>query len=68
LEKQNSAIQWMAMMLGIENIPSHNTMKEIDTALQNACGIQSICYAGPLGHIYYTNDLPALIAQVFHYV
>jgi hypothetical protein len=56
----------MAIMLGIDNVPSHNTMKELDTALQNACGIQTIRYAGPLGHIYYTNDLAGIIAQVVH--
>jgi hypothetical protein len=39
-------------------------MKEIDTALQNSCGIQTTRYAGALGHIYYANDLAGIIAQV----
>jgi hypothetical protein len=54
-------------MLGVDNVPSHNTMKEMDTALQNACGILSIRYPGALGNIYYANDLAAIIAQVCSY-
>jgi hypothetical protein len=39
-------------------------MDDIDKALQPLCGIQSIRYAGKLGHIYYANDMAAIIAQV----
>ncbi|KDQ05534.1 hypothetical protein BOTBODRAFT_122651 [Botryobasidium botryosum FD-172 SS1] len=51
------------MALGLEDIPSDRVMDEIDRSLQELCGIQSLRYEGVLGHIYYANDLAAIIAQ-----
>ncbi|KAG6888272.1 hypothetical protein C0992_009087 [Termitomyces sp. T32_za158] len=49
--------------MGLTDIPSDRIMDDIDRALQRLCGIDSIRFQGALGHIYYTNDLAALIAQ-----
>lgn len=52
------------MSLGLADLPSDRVMDDIDKALQPLCGIQSIRYSGKLGHVYYTNDFAAIIAQV----
>lgn len=51
-------------MLGIANRPSVAMLKTVDEILQARCGIESIRYQGPLGHVYYANDLGSLMAQV----
>ena len=51
-------------VLGVDNRPSLFVLKTIDTMLQAMCGIGSIRHKGPLGHVYYLNDLAALLAQV----
>ena len=51
-------------VLGVDNRPSLFVMKTIDAMLQDTCGIGSIRHKGPLGHVYYLNDLAALLARV----
>ncbi|KAJ7176536.1 hypothetical protein C8R46DRAFT_1213111 [Mycena filopes] len=62
-KKQNTAIHWAMLALGLRDLPSDRVMDDIDKVLQPLCGIQSIRYSGKLGHVYYTNDLAAIIAQ-----
>ncbi|KAJ7269484.1 hypothetical protein C8J57DRAFT_1435517 [Mycena rebaudengoi] len=62
-KKQNAAIHWAMLALGMHDLPSDRTMDDIDKALQKMCGVQSIRYSGKLGHVYYVNDLAAIIAQ-----
>ncbi|KAI0078564.1 hypothetical protein K474DRAFT_1743504 [Panus rudis PR-1116 ss-1] len=62
-ERQNIVINWAMRALGLNDIPSEASMQKIDKALQRLCGVDSIRFEGALGHIYYTNDLAALIAQ-----
>ncbi|KAJ7764528.1 hypothetical protein DFH07DRAFT_376904 [Mycena maculata] len=62
-KKQNTAIHWGMTALGLRDLPSDRVMDDIDKALQPLCGIQSVRYSGKLGHIYYVNDLAAIIAQ-----
>ncbi|KAJ7177170.1 hypothetical protein C8R46DRAFT_989326 [Mycena filopes] len=62
-KKQNAAIHWAMLALGLKDLPSDRVMDDIDKGLQKMCGIQSIRYSGKLGHIYYANDLAAIIAQ-----
>ncbi|KAJ7127459.1 hypothetical protein C8R43DRAFT_897443, partial [Mycena crocata] len=62
-KKQNAAIHWAMLALGLKELPSDRVMDDIDKALQKMCGIQSIRYSGKLGHIYYVNDFAAIIAQ-----
>lgn len=57
-------INWGLAMFGVDNLPSLDVMKDIDDALQDMCGIDTIRHKGPLGHVYYLNDLAAIIAQV----
>ncbi|KAJ3932436.1 MAG: hypothetical protein NXY57DRAFT_894227, partial [Lentinula lateritia] len=61
--KQNAAIHWAMLALGVPNLPSDKTMDQIDKEMQCMCGIRSIRYDGKLGHVYYANDLAAIIAQ-----
>ncbi|KAJ3727646.1 hypothetical protein C8R42DRAFT_572308 [Lentinula raphanica] len=61
--KQNLAIHWVMMALGIGNLPSDRAMDDIDVFLQKLCGIQSIRYVGKFGHVYYVNDLAGIIRQ-----
>ncbi|KAJ7126468.1 hypothetical protein C8R43DRAFT_897899 [Mycena crocata] len=62
-KKQNAAIHWAMLALGLKDLPSDRVMDDVDKALQKLCGIQSIRYSGKLGHVYYVNDLAAIIAQ-----
>ena len=48
----------------LEVIPRKAVILAIDKLLQDQWGIASIRHEGPLGHIYYLNDLAAIIAQV----
>ncbi|KAF8133535.1 hypothetical protein K438DRAFT_1787522 [Mycena galopus ATCC 62051] len=43
-KKQNAAIHWAMLALGLNDLPSDRVMDDIDKALQNMCGIQSIRY------------------------
>ncbi|KAJ3897568.1 hypothetical protein F5879DRAFT_910507, partial [Lentinula edodes] len=61
--KQNIAIHWAMLALGVPNLPSDRTMDDIDKEMQRLCGVQSIRYEGKLGHLYYANDFAALISQ-----
>ncbi|KAJ7917816.1 hypothetical protein B0H13DRAFT_1452874, partial [Mycena leptocephala] len=61
--KQNAAIHWAMLALGLSDLPSDRVIDDIDKALQKMCGVQTIRYSGKLGHIYYVNDLAGLIAQ-----
>ncbi|KAJ6607270.1 hypothetical protein B0H10DRAFT_1956369 [Mycena sp. CBHHK59/15] len=63
-DKENAAIHWAMLALGLQDLPSDRVMDDIDKYLQKMCGVQSIRYSGKLGHVYNVNDLAALIAQV----
>lgn len=63
-DNQMETILWCLSMLGLDNRPSLSTLKKVDVLLQEHCGIESIHYKGPLGHVYYANDLAMIITQV----
>ena len=63
-DRQNTVIHYSMKLLGISNVPSVYTMKNVERVLQRICGVDSIRFAGALGHVYYTNDFAAIIAQV----
>ncbi|KAI6116436.1 hypothetical protein F5141DRAFT_1187659 [Pisolithus sp. B1] len=50
-------------ILGVDNIPSTRVLKDIDNSLQSQYRIPLVRYQGALGHIYYVNYLPSIIAQ-----
>ncbi|KAJ6576289.1 hypothetical protein B0H10DRAFT_1963532 [Mycena sp. CBHHK59/15] len=58
-KKQNAAIHWAMLAVGLKDLPSDRVMDNIDKHLQKICGVQSIRYSGKLGHVYYVNDLAA---------
>ncbi|EIW59026.1 uncharacterized protein TRAVEDRAFT_93301, partial [Trametes versicolor FP-101664 SS1] len=61
--RQNEVIQWALLALGVKDVPSEHAVQEVTRTLQRVCGISSIRYKGAMGHIYYVNDLAAIIAQ-----
>ncbi len=63
-EKQNAVISWAMQVLGVPHVPSPGVMRDTINLLQSQCGIRTIQYQGALGHVYYANDLCAMIAQV----
>ena len=67
-EKQHGLILWGICSLGISNVPSENTVKSVIDSIQYMCGVRTIRYKEALGHVYYVNDLCALIAQVTLFV
>ncbi|KAL1947759.1 hypothetical protein VTO73DRAFT_13483 [Trametes versicolor] len=62
-DSQMETILWCLDIFGIDHRPSLAVLKTVDTMLQSYCGIESIRYEGPLGHIYYANDLGAILGQ-----
>ncbi|KAI9067152.1 hypothetical protein FKP32DRAFT_1684097 [Trametes sanguinea] len=62
-DSQMEIILWCLGVLGIDERPSLFVLKTIDKMLQSHCGIESIRFHGPLGHVYYVNDMAAIIAQ-----
>ncbi|RDX50747.1 hypothetical protein OH76DRAFT_1463653 [Lentinus brumalis] len=62
-EKQNAVIHWALLAMGIKDLPSEHTMDRVTRVLQRIYGVSSIRYKGAMGHIYYVNDMAALIAQ-----
>ncbi|KAI6044629.1 hypothetical protein EDC04DRAFT_2865842 [Pisolithus marmoratus] len=54
---------WGLSVLGVDSVPSTRVLKDLDNSLQSQYGIPSIRYQGSLGHVYYVNHLPSLIAQ-----
>ncbi|KAL6306470.1 hypothetical protein BKA93DRAFT_840752 [Sparassis latifolia] len=54
---------WLLKVNGVDDVPSVKSMQSLNTALQKMCGIDSIAYKGALGHNYYVNSLPQIIAQ-----
>ena len=62
--KQNTVIHWALLALGIRDIPSERTIEHVSKKLQSIFGVVSIRYKGAFGHIYYTNDFAAIVAQV----
>ncbi|KAI6039086.1 hypothetical protein EDC04DRAFT_3012242 [Pisolithus marmoratus] len=62
-DAQLQVILWGLSVLGVDNVPSTRMLKDIDSSLQSQYGIPSVRYEGALGHIYYVNHLPSIIAQ-----
>ncbi|KAJ6583345.1 hypothetical protein B0H10DRAFT_1962173 [Mycena sp. CBHHK59/15] len=50
-KKQNAAIHWAMLALGLQDLPSDRVMDDIDKYFQKMCGVQSIQYSGKLGHV-----------------
>lgn len=51
-------------VLGVNDVPTDRSMKDIEKLLQSICGVESIRFVSAFSNIYYTNDIAALIAQV----
>jgi hypothetical protein len=62
--KQIEAITYTMELLGIHNLPTTAVMRTVEKRISDVCGVQSIRYKGAHGHLYYLNDLAAIIAQV----
>ncbi|KAI5899751.1 uncharacterized protein SCHCODRAFT_02485944 [Schizophyllum commune H4-8] len=61
--KQNQVIHWAMTVLGLDNVPTQRSMKDVSKVLQSICGIESLRFVSAFGNIYYTNDVSAIIAQ-----
>lgn len=57
-------IAWGLSAFGVDYVPSPDVMKDVDAYLHSLCGVNTKRYEGPLGHIYYMNELAGLIHQV----
>ncbi|KIO12358.1 hypothetical protein M404DRAFT_958381, partial [Pisolithus tinctorius Marx 270] len=62
-DTQLQVILWGLTVLGMDHIPSIRNLKDLDSTLQMKYGVPSLCYQGLLGHVYYVNHLPSIIAQ-----
>ncbi|KIK29909.1 hypothetical protein PISMIDRAFT_6633 [Pisolithus microcarpus 441] len=63
LDLQLQVILWALSISGIDSVPSTRLLKDIDSLLQSQYRIPTVHYEGALGHIYYVNHLPSIIAQ-----
>ncbi|KAI0723525.1 hypothetical protein C8Q76DRAFT_614464 [Earliella scabrosa] len=62
-QRQLDLFLWLLKVNGMEDVPSVRSMLGLNAALQRACGIDSVPYKGALGHTYYVNSLPQILAQ-----
>lgn len=63
-DRQNTVIHWALLALGVKDVPTQHAVDQVANSLQRYCGVASIRHEGALGHVYYVNDLAAIIAQV----
>ena len=49
---------------GVSHVPVESSIKSLIEGIQLLCGVTTKRYYGALGHIYYSNDIGVLIAQV----
>ncbi|KAJ7710473.1 hypothetical protein B0H17DRAFT_914738 [Mycena rosella] len=61
--RQLDLFLWLLKVNQVDDVPSVKVMQNLNSALQKMCGIDSIPYNGALGHKYYVNSLPQIIAQ-----
>ncbi|KAI5824138.1 hypothetical protein K523DRAFT_343548 [Schizophyllum commune Tattone D] len=61
--KQNQVTHWAMSVLGVNDVPTDRSMKDIEKLLRSICGVESIRFISAFSNIYYTNDTAALIAQ-----
>ncbi|KAJ3911512.1 hypothetical protein F5877DRAFT_19152, partial [Lentinula edodes] len=62
-DAQMDIILWGIASFGVSNTPSTDTTKSVGEYLQTLCGIKTERQKGPLGHVYYINQLAGLIRQ-----
>ncbi|KAJ3867820.1 hypothetical protein EV359DRAFT_33661 [Lentinula novae-zelandiae] len=62
-DAQMDIILWGVASFGVRNLPSTDVAKSIGKYLQSLCGIKTERQKGPLGHVYYLNELDGLIRQ-----
>ncbi|KAJ3846590.1 hypothetical protein EV368DRAFT_88779 [Lentinula lateritia] len=62
-DAQMDIILWGIASFGVNNAPSTDTAKSVGEYLQTLCGIKTERQKGPLGHVYYINQLAGLIRQ-----
>ncbi|KAH7873932.1 uncharacterized protein C8R40DRAFT_1048559, partial [Lentinula edodes] len=62
-DAQMDIILWGIASFGVDNAPSTDTAKSVGEYLQTLCGIKTERQKGPLGHVYYINQLAGLIRQ-----
>ncbi|KAJ3912042.1 hypothetical protein F5877DRAFT_85250 [Lentinula edodes] len=62
-DAQMDIILWGIASFRVDNAPSTDTAKSVGEYLQTLCGIKTEHQKGPLGHIYYINQLAGLIRQ-----
>ncbi len=55
---------WMLRELGIHNVPSYDTFREIQKGLREMCGSEPVACKSSAGNIFYVNDLRDSIARV----
>lgn len=67
-ERQLDLFKWMLSINGVDSVPSVDTMKSLNAALQSVCGIETLEYEGALGHRYYVNSLAQILAQVTQFI
>ncbi|KZV80099.1 hypothetical protein EXIGLDRAFT_630831, partial [Exidia glandulosa HHB12029] len=65
-ERQLDLLLWSMKYNGVDDLPTVNTIKNLNTMLHSMCGIETIEYMGKMGHRYYVNSLADLIAQASH--
>ncbi|KAJ7195401.1 hypothetical protein B0H12DRAFT_1299784, partial [Mycena haematopus] len=65
--RQLDLFLWLLKVNKVADVPSVKSMQTLNAALQKMCGIDTILYNGALGHKYYVNSLPQIIAQARHF-
>ncbi|KIK60057.1 hypothetical protein GYMLUDRAFT_244835 [Collybiopsis luxurians FD-317 M1] len=56
-------ISWAVRVLGVPDVPSVASMKNVQKMLDAICGVRTLQNHGALGHVYYTNSLEDIVSQ-----
>lgn len=63
-DRQLNLLLFLLRVNRVENVPSVDTMKSFNAALQTTCGIDTFAYTRPLENRYHMNSLAQILAQV----
>lgn len=63
-ERQMDLFAWLLKANGANDVPSVDSMRDLNHTLREYTGIRTLPYDGAFGHRYYVNSLSDIIAQV----
>lgn len=63
-QRQLDILLWLLEVNDVPQIPSAQSIKNLEVVMQKLHGVRTLAYDGALGHKYYINSFADIIAQV----